>query len=103
MTGREVYNKTYDVNFYNNVVDFLEDKRICFDSNIKAIEFLTLYCILLFTGEFPNHDDDKILEKYNFINSKIQRDSRICSKEFLSNFSENINYVIRDKVVFMLQ
>lgn len=97
MTGRDIHEKITDtVYFVPNALDFEDKGRLELETPASALEFLTLYLVLISTAEFKEYDEDKLLEKYLFIQSCLKQNRRICSTEFLSNPLENINYILQD-------
>lgn len=101
MTGRDIQEKMTDTqSFVPKSLDFEYEGRLELDNSASALEFLTLYLVSLSTTEFKEYDEDKLLNNYQFIESRLKKHRRICSKEFLSNQPENIHYILRGNTCF---
>lgn len=99
MTGRDIQEKITDtVYFVPKAMDFEDNGRLELENPASALEFLTLYLVLLSTAEFKEYDQNKLLENYQFIKSYLKEKGQICSNEFLSNHPENSYYVLRDNL-----
>lgn len=99
MTGRDIQEKITDtVCFVPKALDFEDNGRLELENPASALEFLTLYLVLLSTAKFKEYDEDKLLENYQFIMSCLKEKGQICSNEFLSNQPENSYYVLRDNL-----
>lgn len=99
MTGRDIQEKITDtVCFVPKALDFEDNGRLELENPASALEFLTLYLVLLSTAEFKEYDEDKLLENYQSIMSCLKEKGRICTKEFLFNSPKNIYYILRDNL-----
>lgn len=95
MTGRQIFEKiTYDMAFVHKAWDFEEHRELTFNSFEESLEFLTLYLVLLTTGEYNDYNETRLLEAYEKINNILKEKKCIDTHEFLSSFDKDIHYKI---------
>ena len=103
MTGRDIQNKITDTTFFiPNVLIFQDEKKLKLDNSDSALEFSTLFAVLLRTAEsdYTEYDEGKLLQTYNFVYSALRARGQIASTDFLSN-PPNFYISVRENTCFM--
>lgn len=108
MTGSEIQQKINDTKFFGAKANaFGREPILELDSPNLALEFLSLYCVLLSTTEYKNDDDklylDKLLKTYSHVKSILETTGQIATTEFLTNPPEKLFFVLRDNTCFILE
>lgn len=111
MTGRDIFEKiSYSKVFLQDMLDFAKEGNIDFAKKGKieikspdysALEFLTLYCVLLSSSESSEYDPNKLLKDYKFIKSRLKENGQIDSNEFLSHPLENMIFILQNNICTM--
>ena len=102
MTGRDIHKKISDtVSFVPKALNFAQKGRLELDDPDSALEFLTLYLVLVSSAEFIKYDPDKLLENYSFIKSYLQENGEISHSEFLSRPLEDMSYILQNNICIM--
>ncbi len=100
MTGRDVQDKLTDTKFFGpKALEFEEaikaNKTLELKTPKLALEFLTLFAVLLMTSEAGyQFDETKLLETYQLVNSKLKTRRQIASSEFLSTPPKDEYYLV---------
>ena len=102
MTGRDIFEKiSYSGIFVQNAINFAQSGFIKLDDSDSALEFLTLYLVLLSSSEFLEYDSDRLLEKYQSFKALLEKNGKISNNEFLSHPLENMTYILQDNICTM--
>ena len=102
MTGRDIHEKITDTaSFVPKALDFAHEGRLELDDSDSALEFLTLYLVLLSSAEDIKYDPDKLLKNYLFIKSRLVQNNKISNHEFLSQPRENMSYILQNNLCIM--
>lgn len=102
MTGRDIHEKITDTaSFVPKALDFAHKGRLELDDSDSALNFLTLYLVLLSTAESTKYEPDKLLENYLFIKSRLEENCKISSNDFLSQPLENMQYILQNNICIM--
>lgn len=95
MTGRDIFNQINDIqNFVLKALEFNDEKILKFDTKTSALEFLSLYAVLIFTTEDKN--EDNLLKTYNYVKSTLEKKGKISAEQFLSNPKEKFNLILQN-------
>lgn len=103
MTGRDIQNKLIDSTFFiPNALAFRDEKKLILDNSDLALEFSTLFAVLLRTEEadYTEYDGGKLLKTYNLVNSTLRSRGQIASTDFLSD-PPNFYILVRENTCFM--
>lgn len=106
MTGSEIQQKITDTKFFGPKANaFGREPILELDTPTSALEFLSLYCVLLSTTEYKDDDDklylDKLLKTYSHVKSILETTGQIATTEFLSDPPEELFFVLRKNTCFI--
>lgn len=102
MSGRDIFKEiSYSKVFAQNAINFAQNGSIELDNSDSALEFLTLYLVLLSSSEFPKYDPDRLLETYQSFKAHLEEKGQISSNEFLSHPRENMQYILQNNICIM--
>lgn len=107
MTGREIQDKITDPKgFALPALNFEQaikaEKPLEFETPELALEFLSLFAVLLMTNETGyQYDNDQLLSTYKLAKSKLSKYHQIASSDFLSNPKDIYYLVLWGKLCFV--
>lgn len=100
MTGRDILDNLNNIqNFVSKALQFQDEKELKFDNYYSALDFLSLYSVLIYTTE--SRDENKVLNIYFFVKSILQKKGKIYAKDFLSNPKENFELILFNNTCFL--
>ncbi len=107
MSGRDIQKKITDTKgFLPNALAFEEaiktKKPLELETLEQALEFLTLFAVLLMTNE-PGYqyNDNRLLETYQYVKYKLKRNRKVACSEFLSSPKDFSYLVLWGKLCFV--
>jgi len=98
MTGKEIYSTIIKPEFYSLGMIFSIENRLELKSKEEALNFLTLYCVLLSTTQIVNYNEEQVEKNYKEIHKKLVENLKIRSTEFLKNPEEKNIYILRENL-----
>ena len=107
MTGREIQDKITDTEgFVPTALDFEQaikaKKPLELETPELALEFLSLFAVLLMTHETGyQHDEDRLLSTYQSAKAKLRKYHKVASSDFLSNPKDKYYLALWGKLCFV--
>ena len=106
MTGREIQDKITDTEgFVPTALDFEQaikaKKPLELETPELALEFLSLFAVLLMTKTGYQYDEDRLLSTYQLAKAKLSKYRQIASSDFLSNPKDIYYLVLWGKLCFV--